>query len=472
MASLAVISRVREESIGLNPDATRYAIEQLARRAGVSDELSCSWRLDLSDPDFVSVFVQPGARKRIRFPRVCAYTWDEIQRGVFRTSTAGWLSGSRGEHELTPDFKIPFSSASRIDLGPLFVSDLPDCLTCVVDLLSSTVLTLARFEETLPSPKDVHGRFPASASVAWQGGFLHRPIVDEYGLALEQALAVLLPSWRPPERFLRVKLSHDVDEIGIPFSLRSAVAETLRNGRPLLTLRDLFAPLLRIDTTHQRHLKQLVELSIERKLDSAIYWKSSNSSPYDAGYDVNDPRILGLIDVLRAEGVEMGIHPSYATFHSPGLFRSEVERLRAFFGNQRLGGRQDYLRWSPRSWSDWDAVGLAYDSSVGFADHIGFRAGTCIPYQPWLWAEQRRVDLIEIPLLAMDSTLYGYMNLTPEQALPLLRSLSERCRAVGGVFTVAWHNTSLANFGYAAIYRALLDEIAGSRRYDWRFKAA
>ena len=468
MVSLTVISRTQQESVGPSPDAALYAVQELARRAGVSREVFRTWRVDFADRDFVNVLVQPGTRKRIRFPRIGAGMWNQIQRGVFHTATASWPSHQRRTGEFTADLRIPFCSSSHFDLGPLFVSDSRDSLTCAVDLLASTVLTLARFEETLPSPKDVHGRFPASASVAWRGGFLHRPIVDEYGLALERGLELLLPGWRPLQRRLCVKVSHDVDEIGIPFSLRGALAKTVRNGRPILTLRDLLAPLLRGDTTHQVLLKRLAQHSLERGLDSAIYWKSSRFGPYDTGYDVDDPRIRKLIDLLRAENVEMGIHPSYATFHSPKLFRSEVEKLSALLGSRDLGGRQDYLRWSPESWVEWDAVGLAYDSSVGFADHIGFRAGTCIPYRPWLWSQQRRADLVEIPLVAMDSTLFGYMNLSAEQALALLLDLCDRCRAAGGVFTLAWHNTSLANSSHAAIYRVLLDQLASSGRYDWK----
>jgi len=65
----------------------------------------------------------------------------------------------------------------------------------------------------------MHGRFLAAQSVALRHNFLHRPIVDEYGLALQQVIELLLPGWRPPERKLRVKLSHDVDEVGIPLDL-------------------------------------------------------------------------------------------------------------------------------------------------------------------------------------------------------------------------------------------------------------
>src|SRR3984957_20968903 len=105
-----------------------------------------------------------------------------------------------------------------------------------------------------------------------------------------------------------------------------------------------------------------------------------------------------------------------------------------------MGGRQHYLRWSPHSWIDWENCGLAYDSSVGYAEQIGFKAGTCVPYRPWLFPLNRQADLIEIPLLVMDRTLLEYMTLTKRQATQSIHTVVERCGMVGGVFTILWHN--------------------------------
>jgi hypothetical protein len=453
---------------GLSREATTYAIRELARRAGVNADFLASWKIDFPNLDFVDVYVQAGSNKRLRFPRTSVSHWSELYAGVFHTSTAGSYSSIHASTALDSNYKIPFSSSDGSNVGPLFIRESENSFECPVDLPLSTVFTLSRFEETLPGPRDLHGRFSAFSSIAWRDGFLHRPIVDEYGVAIEQVLKDLLPGWKPTPRQLRVKLSHDVDEIGIPFSFRGALAKTFRDHMPLATARDLLAPALRTDTAYQLYLRRIVQLSLDRQIDCSVYWKSSESSDFDTGYDPRDPRILKLIYQLRYKNVEMGIHPSYATFESFELLRSQVDSLRSLFGTQQLGGRQDYLRWSPQTWQHWDRLGLAYDSSVGFADHVGFRAGTAFPYRPWLWAQQRQADLVEIPLHAMDSTLQGYMKLAPDQVEPILRDLLARCRAVGGVFTLSWHNTRILDRRFAAAYRNILDEIAGSPTFDWR----
>lgn len=457
-----------EQLTRLPRSATVYAIKELARRAGVSTEMFKSWRIEFEEHGFVNVFVEPGTNQRIRFPQADLWFWKELYAGHFRVSTAAWMRYPVRTFASIVDFKVPFSSDLRKDVGPLFAPAGRECVECSVDLPTSVLLTLSRFEETFPGPRDVHGRFSAFSSLAWRNGFLHRPIVDEYGVALEQALSYLLPGWKPAERRLRVKLGHDVDEIGIPFSLRTVIGHSLRRKLPLATLRDLAAPWTGIDTIYEKLLRELVGLSVEHGLDAAVYWKAPVAGAQNGGYDVRKRRIRNLVASLRAKGVEMGVHPSYDTFGSLERLELEVSAIREFLGEERIGGRQDFLRWNPETWALWDKLCLGYDATVGFADHIGFRAGTSYPYRPWLLSVGREAQLLEIPLMAMDSTPQGYMRLSPEDAFRELRECAERCRTVGGVFSLLWHNTRLIGEGYPFIYRRLLDELAGSDKYDWR----
>lgn len=464
-----VSTKVQIEDLTRFPrSATVYAIKELVRRAGVSAEQFQTWRIEFENQGFVNVFVLPGTKRRIRFPQADLWFWKELYARQFRTSTAGWMQALGAMAASIPDFRIPFSSDPRAEVGPLLAPTSCECIECPVDLPTSVLLTLARFEEAFPGARDVHGRFSAFSSLAWQGGFLHRPIVDEYGLALEQALSYLLPGWKPAERRLRVKLGHDVDEIGLPFSLRSVLGHTFKRKYPSATLRDFVAPWTGIDTTYEMLLRKLVDLSLQQDLSSAVYWQAHVPGARNAGYDVRHRRIRNLIAAFRAKNIEMGVHPSYDTFESLEKLRLEVTAIRELLGEHRIGGRQDFLRWSPETWVHWDTLGLAYDATVGFADFVGFRAGTSYPYRPWLLSQGREAELLEIPLMAMDSTPQGYMKLSPEDALQNLLECVARCRTVGGVFSLLWHNTRLIGGGYSTVYRKLLSELAGSDGYDWR----
>lgn len=112
--------------------------------------------------------------------------------------------------------------------------------------------------------------------------------------------------------------------------------------------------------------------------------------------------------------------------------------------------------------------GLAYDSTVGFADRVGFRAGTCLPYHPWLLQLDREAQLTEIPLIVMEKTLIRYMGLTPQESLEEVRSCVARCRTVGGVFTLLWHNTTLDKSEYRSLYMKMLSQLSGAEGFNWR----
>jgi len=163
---------------------------------------------------------------------------------------------------------------------------------------------------------------------------------------------------------------------------------------------------------------------------------------------------------LRELGFELGVHPGYDTFRHRPRLASEVEYLQRALRLHSPGGRQHYLRWSPDTWLDWEACGLSYDSSLGFADRFGFRAGTAFPYRPWSWRDNRELNLIEVPLILMDCTPVKYMNLSRAEGLARIQTLIRRIERTGGVFTLLWHNTPLLDPDYDGWYERILDLVA------------
>jgi hypothetical protein len=369
---------------------------------------------------------------------------------------------------------VPFSERSEelAEVRPLFVAKSPDHIECTVDLPLSILLTLSRWEESLSTQRDRHGRFTASQSVSSRDAFLHRPIVDEYGLAFLQALTYIYPSWPEPKRSLRVKLSHDADHIGIPFDWKQVVRHTTHYGNPKNSCRELWSFLSGGAPAELRAVRDIAALSIKRRLDASVYWMASDPGNQDSGYDPRLPLVRSVIQWLDDNNIENGVQPGYETFRSPAKLRREVAALREVLGDRPLGGRQHYLRWCPETWIHWETSGLSYDSTLGFADRIGFRAGTCIPYRPWLFALNRPADLLEIPLLVMDGTLFVYMKLDQERSLREVRDLLARCQAVGGVFTLVWHNNNLLDPRYRSLYLELLAQIDSAAAYDWKSEVA
>jgi hypothetical protein len=150
-----------------------------------------------------------------------------------------------------------------------------------------------------------------------------------------------------------------------------------------------------------------------------------------------------IIQKLSVAGFEIGFHPSYRTMDDPVLLAREKENFDAVVGPGKHGARQHYLRFRvPDSWRNLERLGFAYDSTLGFADHEGFRAGTCRRFRPFDVQFDRSLELWELPLIVMDATLNRYRGLTPMQGKERILELARRCMSVGGTLTLLWHNSS------------------------------
>jgi hypothetical protein len=446
-------------------EARRYAIRELGRRAGVVPEFLEKWEIEIDDQETI-VYPIPGNKKRFVFPN----TTRSFYLGEFYTLRASWMSDVHSPlRDQIPDFIIPFCPKNAVNSEcHLFMSNGSDEVRCSTDLLASTLYSLCRVEELAVGLHDSHDRFPAAESVAVKEDFVDRPIVDEYGFALAEALEYLLPTWTAKPRQLRVKVTHDIDLAGLPFSVRSSAGHVILRRKPLAVAQDFLSLVARAEPAYLRAVRDVVRLAASHDLKSATYWKASARTDYDSGYDLREPRISRLIKSLADSGIELGVHPGYYTYRAPAELGREVERLKSIFGKERLGGRQHYLRWHPDTWLDWENCGLVYDSSLGFAEVPGFRAGTAFPYRPWMILKNREARLLEIPLILMDGTLVDYMKVSPEEGYEIIARIISRCELVGGVFTFLWHNSTLLDPRYGDLYRRLLKKLERSVNYEWQ----
>jgi hypothetical protein len=480
-------------TIHISSAARQWAVKELARRAGITQAVFQSWKIEVS-LTCTTVYLQPGTSKRIEFRSSFSPSFsNEVLGPGSDIIHAQWMRPpGQPIQSLIPDFIVPYFESREQGAHPLFREKSSEDIECFADLPALTVLMLARAEEVTPSRVDVHGRFCAEDSIAFRNGFLDRPIVDEWGLALAEAIQQLVPQWRPKPRRLCAKISHDIDEAGrlpqlwpttpssrafwqprslwmlLPFDVRYAIRSTLRKSGTVAGVGQLGKPFSLRQTSCLDLISRAVEPAVKRGLDTAVYWKASRLGPYDSGYDPRNAYVRNTIRSLQQLDVENGVHPGYATYRCAEELQREVDVVRSVLGEDHIGGRQHYLRWCPETWIDWERAGLAYDSTLGYPEQVGFRAGTCIPYRPWLLSLDREANLLEIPLIVMDVTLLESLRLEEDQLLVSVQRLVEKCAATGGVFTLLFHNTTLRNESLMPLYNKILDILDSSSRFDWK----
>jgi hypothetical protein len=306
---------------------------------------------------------------------------------------------------------------------------------------------------------------------------LLRRWIVEAGVAL-----VEIPPVPPACAFLAC-LTHDVDFLGIRrhradatllgFLLRATVGSALDVVRGRRTLRQLarnLAAVLKLPLVHLRLLpdpwlpfEKYAE--VERDLRSTFFLVPFANRPGRGLAGPSHPRravkygaqdARAWVEWLRARGAEVAVHGIDA-WHDVKSAREERAAVAAVAGEHDLGVRMHWLFLAPDSLAKLDASGFAYDSTVGYNDAIGFRAGTAQVFRPL-----GSTRLLELPLHIQDTALLypRRMHCRPGEATRIAHALLERVGQVGGVLTVSWHERSLVpERQWNDPYRALLEDL-------------
>jgi hypothetical protein len=367
---------------------------------------------------------------------------------------------------------------STIELPHPLIELIGNTTTIHYDILGLTYWALARLEEVGRKDLDEHHRFPATSSHAYLNDYLERPIIDEWLYILRQIIQRVWPQIELKEHYFEIKVSHDVDgPARYAFQSLGGLLRTMAGD--VIRRKDfrsaLLGPWIWMNSKDEIHSSDpantfdwLMDQSEENGLTSAFYFICGRTDPIkDAKYDPEMPQIRRLMRKIHSRGHEIGIHPSYDTYNKPDEIRREADRLRKVCDEEGItqtewGGRMHFLRWDQsvtlRAWSD---AGMAYDTTLSYADRPGFRCGTCFEYPAFDVVTEQALHLRIRPLIAMDCTVIAdrYLGLgSTEAAFQKFNELKNRCKAVGGVFTLLWHNSFFNTAEDFHIYSRLLND--------------
>lgn len=409
---------------------------------------------------------------------------------LFQTPPDKWLTPSSLPKQPLKIWKLPkfileknksLPSELKIIFGEMcqngeYYSEESDIINLGIDIFGSIFFMLTRYEEIAKNERDQFDRFPAYASLAYQEGFLEEPIVNEYLEILWICLKFLSPALTRKSQNYQILLSHDIDD---PFTLyRQRLKPTLRSiAGDILHRKNLLLPIYRFLSMFDEHFIDvkydpyytfnfIMETSKKRDLQSAFYFIAGHSGGLvDGKYALDDYRIRDLIRNINNQGFEIGFHASYNTYKDYDQTKIEFDNLKDVCFKENIyqeiwGGRQHYLRWeNPTTWQIWEDAGLNYDTTLSFADYVGFRCGTCYEYPVFNLLTHKPLKLRERPLIVMEETLFGYMKLSSVEAFNKILKLSRKCHDFNGNFTLLWHNSNLFNNIQKRLYTTIIDEI-------------
>jgi hypothetical protein len=333
------------------------------------------------------------------------------------------------------------------------------------DPLAACFYILTRYEEYLPFTADQHGRYSAKLSWAHQQHCLERPIIWEWTLQLKMAIQQYFPNWQPAAPGYQFIPTYDID---IPWAFRyrswrgwgRTALEVLQLKWPVLRARlavwsgrrpDPFFVFTQLQTLHQ-----------SSGLRPTIFWLLGNNSRYDINPSHRLPALRQLIQ-QTTKWANLGIHPSYASFDQIEQITKERERLEAISGQTVDHSRQHFLRLSlPDTYRQLIAAGIRHDYTMGYADDIGYRAGTTEAFRWYDLEREETTDFWVHPFAVMDVSLKNYLHLSPQQAREKLLALQDYCQQQQLSFTTLWHNSSFSDLhgwsGWRDVYLSLFNQ--------------
>jgi hypothetical protein len=166
--------------------------------------------------------------------------------------------------------------------------------------------------------------------------------------------------------------------------------------------------------------------------------------------------IAGSVQKLIAAGREIGLHGVDAWLDGP-KGRKELDEIRRLTGVSEIGVRMHWLYYDQESPPALEKAGALYDSTIGYNETVGYRAGTTQPYKP-LQASR----LIELPLHVMDTALFypDYLGLSFKDAKTVVDRMIDHAIQFGGCLTINWHDRSIfPERLWGTFYRELLGEL-------------
>lgn len=353
--------------------------------------------------------------------------------------------------------KLPLQEVEGVPLlfGSPKMEWIGDTWVVHADILASAYFLLTRYEEIRKrNVRDIHGRFPGKESLPYKAGFIHRPIVDEYGQLLRRWLRQtrVQSAKEPPARIRKIWLTHDVDAPFYCRTFRSFVRETIK-GSGLANAWKMYHGPLASDPffTFPWLLEQGNELRNaigKERCESLFFIKTAGTSAQDKPlYQLHSKDLQELLLLCKAENRNIGLHSSYDAGKKPLHIASEKKLLEKYTGKPVVYNRHHYLTSREPEDMDWlEKAGITADFTMGYADVAGFRLGTSRPVR-WINPENWRISsLVLHPLILMECSLNepAYMNLGYEEALAYALQLTEQVSRANGELVLLWHNDIVA----------------------------
>lgn len=318
------------------------------------------------------------------------------------------------------------------------------------DIIASSFFFLSRWEEWVSDKRDKHDRFPDDESYLIQHKLHQKPVVNEYIDFLKRILSHFSGEEISYNRSYRTFITHDVDEIyryrPLIKWVKAIAGDLITRKDPISACKSFFKGLLsqfskKMDDSQT--FDYLMDISEKYDQQSCFYFIPGEKGEKDFRYSISSKPVVELIRYIHKRNHIIGIHPSYRSKENPNYFEEEVKRLRSIAPCDIEEGRHHYLRVNyPSGLKQWQNNDLRVDSSLGYHNYAGFRAGICYDFPVYDLDNRSEMDVIQRPLTVMEIALERDTN-SYAQFKKQIVELSQVVQKYDGDMVFLWHNNNI-----------------------------
>lgn len=313
------------------------------------------------------------------------------------------------------------------------------------DIFAAGFYMLSRYEEYLPHVKDKHGRYPATESIGYKYHFLNRPVVDVWIMKLKQLMEEHYPSFQFKKRnfeaipVIDVPVIYNYRKKGIIRTLASTFLDLV--NLELKTIFERFQVLLGFKRDPFDNFDRLITLHKQKDINAVYFFLMGDYSHYDKNISVTSPSFKKLVKSVADYSV-VSLMASYESFNHIDLLKKERKRLIQFINRPVKRVRWRFNRLNiPESYRMMAEAEFNEDYTMGYSNYMGFRAGTCTPFNFYDISFEVQIPIKVTPFCVSYAVLQRTSNLrTLRSEILALKSETEQ---VNGIFVAVFTNEIL-----------------------------
>ncbi|MCB9187186.1 MAG: polysaccharide deacetylase family protein [Flavobacteriales bacterium] len=317
------------------------------------------------------------------------------------------------------------------------------------DVFAASFYLLSRYEECLPHLRDQYNRFEATESLAFKHGFLTEPVVDQWLLRVRDIIRRKYPELKFKNRQYKFVSTIDIDNAyayknkGF-MRTAGAYARAILNGKLKEVIERTQVLLGRKKDPYDTYDFQL-STQKEFAIETIYFFLLADYGVNDKNVPYYNQEFQSLIKHL-ADYAQVGIHPGFNSNEKNDKLTVEKKRLEKIIHRSVTKSRQHFLILHiPHTYHKLIENDITEDYSMGYAAHVGFRAGTCTPFRFYDLDLETPTELTVYPFAMMEATLKYYMKLSPEESKTVVSDIVRKVKAVDGTFMSLWHNETLTD---------------------------